>query len=217
MPFGNSTSTLGALLDADVPITFTQESKMPGTTSAARYDRYRHASTLRQAIDLGAWTGDLYNDIRKGIITPADACVRAHLSNHLWDTATAEAWAQMAFPFHTIGTDVLDHELLADAALRAHPSPTLAQAINTSTGREAFPPWLHARRSAAAAPVPEPEPEPEDEPDFAPGAAFHAIPSSVPGALALSIPEAWPLLINAAQTPSTDSSTHSSREPPRVS
>ena len=194
-----------ALLVGQVAITFTQPAKTAGTGSEERYGRYRHATSMRQALDLGATRADLYNDIRKGIIVPTDARVANHLAAHCADQANIQAWAEMAFPFHSIQAGDMDLELVTDAALRAHPSPALMQAINASTGRESFPPWRHAHSTAAAAPEqtePEPEPMDDDEPDFAPHAALHAIPAHIPGASTFTIPEAWPLIAGVADVPS---------------
>lgn len=57
------------LSDPSTPITFQQENpKKVGGESRKRYDLYRSAKTIGEATQLGAWSGDLKNDLAKGYL-----------------------------------------------------------------------------------------------------------------------------------------------------
>ena len=197
--FGNGTSTLRALVEADVPISFTKQAKTAGSRCAERFAHYRLASTMKQARDLGATNADLYHDIRGGIIVPTDPGLATNLLAHVHDPSAAAVWYQMALPFHhgIFIVEDMNLDIVRDSTLRSPPSPMLFQSICSSTGREHAPAWLHLHHARPAQPPPQPpvddEPDPEHV-DFAPAGNHHAIPTGTIGAYTMAVPEAWPLL-----------------------
>lgn len=56
------------LVDQDAPIRYLQANPKRGE-SATRYESYKHATTARQALDLGASKADLRHDFKKGYLT----------------------------------------------------------------------------------------------------------------------------------------------------
>lgn len=67
MPQGRVAGGGGALPGYDEPIIFVQKNpKRPGTESAQRFDKYKAAKTITQALALGACKGDIKNDWDKG-------------------------------------------------------------------------------------------------------------------------------------------------------
>eukprot|EP00931_Biecheleriopsis_adriatica_P104372 TRINITY_DN79056_c0_g1_i1.p1 TRINITY_DN79056_c0_g1~~TRINITY_DN79056_c0_g1_i1.p1 ORF type:complete len:303 (+),score=62.43 TRINITY_DN79056_c0_g1_i1:36-944(+) len=62
-------------------IRFKQDNpKRSGSAAHERYEKYKVATTVAEAVELGAWTGDLSHDQKQGYLwkTKRQACVSAH-------------------------------------------------------------------------------------------------------------------------------------------
>ncbi|CAE7288125.1 unnamed protein product, partial [Symbiodinium necroappetens] len=62
---------LGSLPGQDEPIKYAENPKRPGTSAHARYEKYKHAKTIAEALKCGAAKGDIDHDFKNGFLRRA--------------------------------------------------------------------------------------------------------------------------------------------------
>ena len=62
-PTTNGTTVISRLISADAPITL-QQRNPKHSGSGARYELYKHATTMKQLLELGATRADISHDLR---------------------------------------------------------------------------------------------------------------------------------------------------------